>query len=340
MVGGDILVHQDEKNSIIFPKPAPLNPNTPVVVNMNVHGDLSAYPGTLIRQDGDICYVLCLDDNTNHQVQRAFIFTVEEYNLVVNQYDQILYDMDSSSRPIQQIHTLAPVQDNIVRICISPIDENDNSWAALRHVYVNTKTFTLYANAYETGARGGGLEQVTLMGFNYNPLTIKWEPKTKEPTKKKKQKTEHLVNNCYSLYVTIHGVDSQISQISQQKAANLVQLWNYNYDEKKMLNRTNCGPLLQASWDILKRDNWIHTFQKYPRTDLGYWIVYKGDKKACHYFGATAQEKLFVKIITSLQSEENKEFLDSLVNNDKINIQALTQFEDALQAKIDHEEST
>ena len=71
---------------------------------------------------------------------------------------------------------------------------------------------------------------------------------------------------------------------------------------------------------------------------MGYLL--KGDKKACHYFGATAQEKLFVKIITSLQSEENKEFLDSLVNNDKINIQALTQFEDALQAKIDHEEST
>ena len=112
------------------------------------------------------------------------------------------------------------------------------------------------------------------------------------------------------------------------------------------MNSLNCGPLIKASWDILKSNEWIEVQQNLPNArGLGNWIVYKsGRRDLGHYEGSKthpslAQAKLILQIVISLQ-EENKEFLETLFTKHEeltkasVN-KALTQFRGALKAKVD-----
>jgi len=130
---------------------------------MNVDDALSAYPGTIIRQEGEYYEVLCLDDKKSYNVRSAFVYNVEEYNLIVNGYDVVLQQHPISAPK-------SPIQENIVRISISPLDENDSSWVALRDIFMNTATFKLYANAPNTSKTGDSQLDVKLMGFHYTNL--------------------------------------------------------------------------------------------------------------------------------------------------------------------------
>jgi len=319
-------------------KPTPLAPGASVVVTMNVDDALSAYPGTIIRQEGEYYEVLCLDDKKSYNVRSAFVYNVEEYNLIVNGYDVVLQQHPISAPK-------SPIQENIVRISISPLDENDSSWVALRDIFMNTATFKLYANAPNTSKTGDSQLDVKLMGFHYTNQFGKWAKQ--EPARKRIKKTPpSFYLNDYSPSVNIRGSDRLTSLITQHEAANLVHLWNYNFDEKRQLNSLNCGPLIKASWDILKSNEWIEVQQNHPNArGLGNWIVYKsGRRDLGHYEGSKthlslAQAKLILQIVISLQEENNKEFLETLFTKHeeltKASVNTLTQFRGALKAKVD-----